>query len=75
MYEVPLEDGEIRVFPPNDKEGDTSTMYILDVFRTTVQIRLRPEGGVYVHVRDEDRSDPFLVEVNDGGANEYGGDR
>lgn len=65
---------ELRVWEPNVHENDLGRMYVLEALGASAVIRER-EDGTYVHIEDEGViRKPLLVEVNNGGEQDYGTD-
>lgn len=64
-----LPDGKLHTYEATG--DDVSRMYVLDVLGVSLLIYLRDDGTPYVHVDREDDPGPLLVEVNNGGEEEY----
>lgn len=68
---IALPDGQLRIFEPDEDEGDLGRMYVLDVLGMSVLVHERSDG-IYIHIDADPVSDPvpnsrLIYEVNNGG--------
>lgn len=69
---------ELRAWPPDETAGDLGIMYVLEALGVSIIVRDRADG-LYVHLCTVDAETPrrqphlpLVVEVNNGGENQYG---